>query len=458
MGMEGVAHVHGVQDKVESAQRALVVGLGATGLSVARWLASRGVAVAITDTRERPPRLDALREALPDTALFLGGFSQAALERADIVVLSPGVPRSDPFVVKAERSGLPVVGDIELFARHADAPVVAVTGSNGKSTVATMVGAMAELAGLAVRTGGNLGTPALDLLGAVPPDLYVLELSSFQLESVETLDATAAAVLNVSADHLDRYADVDAYAAAKARIWRGRGTVIANRDDPDSASRIPSDRPVTWFGVGVPRGGTEYGLIDHGGEPWLARGDDALLPARALRVAGRHNAVNALAALALGSATGMDDATMLEALGRFRGLPHRTEFVADHAGVAWYDDSKATNVGATVAAVDGMPGPLVMILGGDGKGQDFAPLVDAFKSKVRVAMVYGRDADRIVNTLAGHCPAETVADLGAAVRAAAGIARPGDTVLLSPACSSLDMFENYEARGRAFADAVRGLA
>lgn len=445
-------------DPVAGAGRALVVGLGATGLSAARWLAARGMSVAVTDSRERPPMVDELRRQLPDAALFVGGFSRSALERAELVVLSPGVPRGDAFVGEALAAGLPVVGDVELFARAARAPVVAVTGSNGKSTVTTLVGMMAERAGVAARVGGNLGTPALDLLGDAEPDLYVLELSSFQLESTDSLDAAAGALLNVSADHLDRYADLDQYLAAKRRVWRGDGVVVANRDDPRVRAAVPAARELRWFALDAPEAGDDYGLRTTGGEDWLCRGAERLLPRSALPLAGRHNAANALAALALGTAAGLPDAPMLDALTAFRGLPHRMQRVARFGGVDWFDDSKATNVGATAAAVAGLDGPLVMIVGGDGKQQDFEPLAAALAGKTRVAVVIGRDAARVAAALAAagvDCVAAD--DMPAAVRQAARAARPGDMVLLSPACSSLDMFDDYAARGRAFADAVRGL-
>lgn len=458
MDERGAATVRDRGDRVDAAERALVVGLGATGLSAARWLASRGVAVAVTDSRERPPGLPALQECLPDAALFLGGFSQRALDRADMVVLSPGVPLTDPFVRLAQARGLPVVGDIELFARAVAAPVIAITGSNGKSTVATLVGMMAEHAGIDVRVGGNLGTPALDLLRDADPELYVLELSSFQLETTASLDASAAAVLNVSADHLDRYAGIDEYAAAKARIWHGTGMVVANRDDARCAALVPQRRAVTWFGLDAPRGNGEYGVVASGGTAWLCSGDERLMPRDNLRMAGGHNVANALAALALGAAAGMPPAPMVEVLEQFGGLPHRMEWVAERNGVAYYNDSKATNVGATRAAVAGFAGPLVMVLGGDGKGQDFAPLAEALRGRAHTAVLLGRDAARIAEALAGACAVQLAADMPAAVRAASKAAQPGDTVLLSPACSSLDMFESFEARGRAFADAVRGLA
>ena len=447
------------RDGIDDAQRALVVGLGATGLSAARWLAARGIAVAVTDSRARPPKVEALREHVPDAALFLGGFSVAALDRSELVVLSPGVPKSDPFVQQALAAGVPVVGDVELFARHARAPVIAVTGSNGKSTVTTLVGLMAERAGVAARVGGNLGTPALDLLGDVEPALYALELSSFQLETTTSLDAAAAALLNLSADHLDRYDDLEDYLAAKARVWRGHGVVIANHDDERVRAAVPVGRSVRWFSLGVPPGAEDYGLIEHDGECWLSRGRERLLPQSVLRIAGQHNVANALAALALGTAAGLPDPPMLAVLASFRGLPHRMEWVAEVAGVHYYNDSKATNVGATVAAVSGLHAPYVVILGGDGKGQDFAPLAAALHGHARAAVVLGRDGPRIAETLAAAgVPWTSAEDLPSAVRAAARTAVPGDLVLLSPACSSLDQFENFEARGRVFAEAVRGLA
>lgn len=434
--------------------RALVVGLGVSGLSAARWLSAHGYAVAVTDSREHPPQRDALESEVPDAALFTGGFSEQALARADLVVLSPGVPRDDPFVRAALERGLPVVGDVELFARVARAPVVAVTGANGKSTVATLLGMMAVCAGRDVQTGGNLGKPALEL-AATPADLYVLELSSFQLESVESLNAAAAALLNISPDHLDRYPDIDAYAAAKARIWRGDGAVVANRDDARVAGLVPRGRKVYWFGASAPRSAEAYGIDGAG---WLCRGDERLLESGELQVKGGHNAANALAALALGEAVGLPRVPMIDALRSFRGLPHRMEYLGAHRGVEWYDDSKATNVGAAMACIDGMAGGLVVILGGDGKGQDFTPLAVALEGRARAVILMGRDAPRIEAALGGKVPALHAAGMDEAVRIADSQARPGDTVLLSPSCSSLDMFDGFEARGRAFAAAFREMA
>ncbi|HET7175316.1 MAG TPA: UDP-N-acetylmuramoyl-L-alanine--D-glutamate ligase [Gammaproteobacteria bacterium] len=437
--------------------KTLIVGLGKTGLSCARFLAAHGEDVAITDSREHPPGLKDLRALLPDAAVFLGGFSEDALKHADRVVLSPGVAASTPFIAKARSLGLPVMGDVELFAHYARAPVVAITGSNGKSTVTTLVGRMAEKAGRAARVGGNLGTPALDLLKDAEPELYVLELSSFQLEITDSLKCVSATVLNISPDHMDRYADLDEYAAAKARIFAHCRTAVLNRDDPVVRGMAAGVKARVSFGLDRPATG-DYGVAGEGAGEWLMRGAEQLMPASVLGMRGRHNLANALAALALGEAAGLSQAAMLEALQEFRGLPHRMEYVASIRDVAYYDDSKGTNLGATLAAVAGVTQPLVLIAGGDAKGQDFAPLAEVLAEKARAAVLLGKDAPLLERAFAGKLPTRRVKDMDAAVQAAAGLARPGDMVLLSPACSSLDMFENFEHRGRVFAAAVRRLA
>ncbi|MFI4967581.1 MAG: UDP-N-acetylmuramoyl-L-alanine--D-glutamate ligase [Gammaproteobacteria bacterium] len=436
--------------------RTLIVGLGKTGLSCARFLAAHGEEIAITDSRERPPGLADLRELLPDAAVFLGGFSEDALKRADRLVLSPGVAVTSPFIAKARSLGLPVLGDIELFAHYAHAPVIGITGANGKSTVTTLVGLMAERAGKRARVGGNLGTPALDLLKKDEPDLYVLELSSFQLEITDSLPCIAATVLNLSPDHMDRYAGMKDYAAAKARIFRHCRTAVLNREDPWVRDMALDLKRRVSFGLDAPQG-SDYGVVGEGAELWLAKGTEKLIPASVLRIQGRHNLANALAALALGEAVGLPLDVMLQELGEFRGLPHRMEFVAASKDVVWYDDSKGTNVGATMAAVQGVSQPLVLIAGGDGKGQDFAPLADALAGKARAVVLLGKDAERIEKAIAGRVPVKRVMDMEAAVQSAAVLAQAGDMVLLSPACSSLDMFENFEHRGRVFAAAVRRL-
>lgn len=479
---------------------AVIVGLGRTGYSCAAYLHARGWRIAVTDTRKDPPQLARLAALDPAVPVRLGGLDAALLDDAVCVVASPGVPLSDPFFNEARRRGLEIVGDIELFALAVDAPVVGITGTNGKSTVTTLVGRMAERAGLKVRVGGNLGEPALDLLSASQreaerTELYVLELSSFQLEATRSLDLKAAAVLNVSPDHLDRYASLEDYAAAKARIFARCDTAVVNLDDPlvvampspgqatlsfslraaigaDYAVTVPGGRPGTRPGGGPAAGPSGRQAAESSGRPtagrkaasaaggqgWLTRRNEPLLPVSELKVQGLHNAANALAALALGEALGLPLEPMLAELRTFPGLPHRSQWVADVRGVSYVDDSKGTNVGATIAAVAGMPGPLVMILGGDGKRQDFTPLAAAFRGKVRHAVLIGRDRDAVAEALEGVTTLERCESLEAAVRAAARAAKPGDTVLLSPACASLDMFRDYAHRGAVFSQAVRELA
>ena len=479
---------------------AVIVGLGRTGLSCARYLSERGWRLAVTDTRAEPPQLAALRALDPRIPVRLGALDARLLDEALCVVVSPGVSLEEPFLVEARRRGLEIAGDIELFARAVDAPVVGITGTNGKSTVTTLVGRMAARAGVQVRVGGNLGEPALDLLAAAHRagevvGLYVLELSSYQLDTTHSLDLTAATVLNVSPDHLDRYASVGAYAAAKARIFARCDTAVINMDDPlVVAMPRPGQRTLTFsLRAAI---GADYAVAIRDGEAWLTRraksneeasqgrslgrgidritrprspeapqGDfgpivdgEALLPLSAMRIRGLHNAANALAALALGEALGLPLPAMLAELAEFSGLPHRTQWVAEVSGVTYIDDSKGTNVGATIAAVAGMQGPLIIIAGGDGKNQDFAPLAAAFTGKVRHTVLIGRDGRQLGQALRGVSTTEYCSSLEEAVRAAAAAARPGDTVLLSPACASLDMFRDYTHRGAVFAQAVKELA
>ena len=442
-------------EQFDNTRRTLVVGLGETGLSVLRYLARRGVPVAVVDSRAQPPALERLRnENIADVALFLGGFSDEAFARAEQLVVSPGVALDEPQIAAARARGVPVTGDIELFAQAARAPVIAVTGSNGKSTVVTLLGAMARRAGKDVRVGGNLGTPALDLLADQEPDLYVLELSSFQLETVQSLRPRAAVVLNVSEDHMDRYHTLQDYAAAKQVIYRGAAVQVVNADDPLAAALADPARPQVVYRSAAPAAAQEYGLMDVNGVTWLARGEQRLMPVSAIRLAGRHNHSNALAALALGEAAGLPLSAMLETLAEFQGLPHRMQFVAEHAGVRWYNDSKGTNVGATQAAIAGVDGPVLLIAGGDGKGQDFAPLAAALAGKGRGVVLIGRDAARLDAVLNTVLPVQHARDMRQAVQCAAAMAIAGDTVLLSPACASTDMFRNYVERGEIFTRTV----
>jgi UDP-N-acetylmuramoylalanine--D-glutamate ligase len=460
---------------------AVIVGLGRTGLSCARYLRARNWRLAVTDTRHKPPEMAALAALDPMIAVRVGGLDARLLEDADCVVASPGVSLEEPFFVEARRRGIEIAGDIELFARAADAPVVGITGTNGKSTVTTLVGRMAARAGLGVRVGGNLGEPALDLLGegadagagagplisapgvarastaTSPTQLYVLELSSFQLDATTSLALKAATVLNVSPDHLDRYPSVQAYADSKARIFARCETAVINLDDPLVVAMPRPGQKTVSFSLRASIG-ADYAVATRDGEWWLTRRDEALLPVSAMKIKGLHNAANALASLALGDALGLAMPAMLEELSTFTGLPHRSQWVADVDGVTYINDSKGTNVGATIAAVSGMQGPLVMIAGGDGKNQDFAVLADAFRGKVRHTVLIGRDAAAIAAALKGVCTLEMCTSLEDAVRSAAKAAQPGDTVLLSPACASLDMFRDYTHRGAVFTQAVKELA
>ena len=460
---------------------AVIVGLGRTGLSCARYLRARNWRLAVTDTRHKPPEMAALAALDPMIPVRVGGLDARLLEDADCVVASPGVSLEEPFFVEARRRAIEIAGDIELFARAADAPVVGITGTNGKSTVTTLVGRMAARAGLRVRVGGNLGEPALDLLGegsdagagagplisapgvarastaTSPTQLYVLELSSFQLDATTSLALKAATVLNVSPDHLDRYPSVQAYADSKARIFARCETAVINLDDPLVVAMPRPGQKTVSFSLRASIG-ADYAVATRDGEWWLTRRDEALLPVSAMKIKGLHNAANALASLALGDALGLAMPAMLEELSTFTGLPHRSQWVADVDGVTYINDSKGTNVGATIAAVSGMQGPLVMIAGGDGKNQDFAVLADAFRGKVRHTVLIGRDAAAIAAALKGVCTLEMCTSLEDAVRSAAKAAQPGDTVLLSPACASLDMFRDYTHRGAVFTQAVKELA
>ncbi|WP_028484366.1 UDP-N-acetylmuramoyl-L-alanine--D-glutamate ligase [Thioalkalivibrio sp. ALE17] len=438
----------------------LIVGLGATGLSVARFLRAQGQSFALTDTRAAPAALATGADWV--NAAWVGPLDDLDATGVSRIVVSPGVALEHPVLQQAQAAGARLIGDIDLFAEQATAPVIAITGSNGKSTVTALVGELLLAAGYRVAVGGNFGTPALDLLESAP-DLYVLELSSFQLERSHTLAPAAAAILNISPDHLDRYADLDAYVRAKARILDRAQRGVLNREDTWLREiALPQDLQVISFGLDAPPRAVDFGVRPAPEEgPELVRGDEGLLATGRLRLRGQHNWANALAALALAwpwLEPGAPRARALAALAEFPGLPHRSQWIAEVDGVAYINDSKGTNVGATLAALRGTPGPLVLIAGGQGKGQDFAPLADYIPGKVRGVVLLGEDAPAIARALASVVPVQRVDDMAAAVAQAAAWAEPGDTVLLSPGCASLDMYENYQARGDDFARAVRGLA
>jgi UDP-N-acetylmuramoylalanine--D-glutamate ligase len=459
-------------------RKVLVLGLGETGLSMARWVARRGGAVRVADTRSAPPALAALRAALPQAEVATGPFAPALLDGADLVAASPGVPLAEPVVATALARGLEVVGDVELFARflagqggaQGGARVIAITGTNGKSTVTALAGAMCRAAALDCEVAGNISPAVLAALAARLdagrlPEAWVLELSSFQLETTHALRPSAATVLNVSPDHLDRYSGIAAYAAAKARIFAGGGVQVLNRDDPATMAMRRAGRRVVTFGLDPAPDHDDFGLLKVFGEHWLAMGATPLMAVRDMRLAGLHNAANALAALALCRAIGLPLAPLLDALRGFAGLPHRVERVAEIGGVTFYDDSKGTNVGSTVAALAGLSrqlngsgGKVVLIAGGDGKQQDFAPLAGAVAGRARAVVLIGRDAPAIERVLAPTgTPVERAASMQDAVARAFEAAEAGDAVLLSPACASFDMFANYHQRGEVFCAAVKEL-
>jgi UDP-N-acetylmuramoylalanine--D-glutamate ligase len=435
---------------------------------MARWLTGRGALVRVADSRNAPPFATQLQSELPQVELHAGAFRPESFAGVDLIAISPGVPLAEPLVRAAVERGVEVVGDIELFARIRDEfpgnRVIAITGSNGKSTVTEMVGAMARGAKLRTLVAGNIGLPILDALTEVEaghkrrPDVFVLELSSFQLESTRSLNPDAAAVLNVSEDHLDRYSGMRDYADAKARVFIGNGIQVVNREDGWARDMINPARKVFTFGLDEPWHEGNWGLRDIEGEPWLAEGRANLMKVSELKVAGLHNAANALAALALCRAIRLPYEPLLDALVKFEGLPHRVQKVAEVRGVAFYDDSKGTNVGATVAALTGMASRIVLIAGGEGKGQDFSPLRDAVARKANGVVVIGRDGDKIAAALeASGVAIVHAATMHDAVQAAFSLAQPGDAVMLSPACASFDMFRNYEHRAAVFVEEVRAL-
>ncbi len=432
----------------------LVVGLGATGLSIARYLKRHDVNAMFFDSRKEPPGLDKLDDVWPDAEVQLGDDKlPKGIAR---IVASPGIPDSHPLLKKARKKKLEVVSDIELFARDAEKPFIAITGSNGKSTVTTLLYHMCKADGRKVLAGGNLGEPALDLLDDDAPDIYVLELSSFQLQRTASLPAEVAVLLNISPDHLDWHADENEYREAKYRIFADVDAAVFNRADEEAARRVEHCGRVISFGLDVPEDG-HYGIREDEGEQYLARGDALLLAVRDLALFGVHNQLNALAALAVGDLAGLDTGAMLQVLVEFPGLPHRMQFVARIGAVNYINDSKATNVGAAVASIDSVDGMLVLIAGGDGKGGDFAELAEAIEGKLRGAVLIGKDAEKIARALDTVMPVHFAENMESAVHMAASCAESDDTVLLAPACASLDQYDNYMARGDAFIEAVEGI-
>jgi UDP-N-acetylmuramoylalanine--D-glutamate ligase len=447
----------------------LVLGLGETGLSMVRWLAQAGARLCVADSRSLPAGLDEVAKLVPTEQVFCGDFTDALFDGIELIAISPGVPLSDPHVARAVARGIPVVGDIELFAQQLDhrssilnPRIITITGSNGKTTVTSLVEHLCKAAGKDAVAAGNISPAVLDVVlqrGTNQPEVWVLELSSFQLETTYTLHADAATVLNISEDHLDRYDGMNGYAAAKQQILQGCGVQVLNRDDARSIGMQRADTELVSFGLNLPARETDFGIERDAEEIWLVQGTQRLIKACELQLTGLHNLANALAALALCRAIDLPMPVLLAALRSFKGLPHRVELVTELHGIRFYDDSKGTNVGATVAALQGMSCRSVLIAGGVGKEQDFSPLHTAVKEHTRAVVLIGRDAPLIAAALADCGVAVLFAsDMIDAVHQAAKLALPGDAVLLSPACASFDMFRNYAHRAEVFIAAVGKLA
>jgi UDP-N-acetylmuramoylalanine--D-glutamate ligase len=446
-------------------QLVLVLGLGDSGLSTLRWLHAQGAQLRVADSRETHANVDVIKAELPDADIHMGDFNAAIFEGVAFAVISPGVPLSTPAIQQAIANGLEVIGDVELFAqyRSADAKVIGITGSNGKTTVTTLVGEMCQAAGLKTIVAGNIGLPVLEALMMDTPDVYVLELSSFQLETTHTLQLDAATMLNVSEDHMDRYESYQDYVIAKARIFYNASCQVLNRDDAWSMMMTrPKLKQVTFGLSEVELAGNEgsgdLGLSKQQDDLWLSEAEKPLIALSSMKMTGLHNASNAMAAMALCREIGIDHAPMLQTLYAFKGLPHRVEWVANIDDVDYFDDSKGTNVGATCAAIAGMAQPVILIAGCDGKGQDFKPLVAPVKSNVNGVVLIGQDAHLIeAELLATEVPMYRALDLAEAVNIAKKIANVGDAVLLSPACASFDMFKNYIDRAEVYVAAVNRL-
>ncbi len=445
----------------------LILGLGESGLASAHWCVRNGARVRVADTRTEPPGLAEIRR-LANADFLSGEFTKSLLDGIDLLVISPGLSPGQMIVIHARAQGIPVVGEIELFAWAMQdlsplTPVLGITGTNGKTTTTTLTGHLIRQNKKHVGIAGNISPAALNALmmaldQRALPDVWVLELSSFQLETTESLNCAAAAMLNLSDDHLDRYIDLNDYATAKSRIFQGLGTQVLNRNDAYSRRMAIAGRRLISFGLAAPGDTLDFGLRTRNGTTWIVQGEDFLLPVSALPIAGLHNAANTMAALALCVAIGFEAEDLVPALKSFKGLAHRVEKIAEINGVTYYDDSKGTNVGATVAALEGLGCKSVVILGGDGKEQDFAPLKTAVAHHARGVVLMGRDGPKIRAAIAGcGVPMLDAADMTEAVALATHRAQPGDAVLLSPACASFDMFRNYEHRAEVFRAAVAHL-
>lgn len=439
----------------------IVVGLGKTGLSCIRYLRGKGYPVIAMDSRETPPCLTELQATHPEVEIHRGAFDLSILEKASELIISPGVSLKEPDIAAAIRKGIPYCGDIDLFARVTKKPIVAITGSNGKSTVTSLVGFLAKECGIRVKVGGNIGTPVLDLLDDDATELYVIELSSFQLETTFSLTTLSAVNLNITPDHMDRYDTLDDYIEAKLRIYQRCEHPVINLDDVKSYSNYPFTVNPVGFTLREPIKPEVYGLRVIDNESFLAKGTENLLSTKRLVLRGKHQYANILAALAIGEQIGLPMATMLKALTQFSGLPHRCQWVTNISGVDWYNDSKATNVGSALAAILGIgpeiQGKIIMLAGGLGKNADFSELYQPVADYVRSLILFGKDKYLIADALEGAAPIKIAQDMQDAISLAREVAQSGDAVILAPACASYDMFRDFEHRGEVFMELVRGM-
>ncbi len=437
----------------------LVLGLGQSGLATLRWLVAQGAAVRAADSQCSAAHVQALRAEYPEVSVSTGEFENALLEQVEVIVVSPGISTEIPLLQAAKTQGIAIIGDVELFAqfRPTNAKVIGITGSNGKTTVTTLVGKMCEAAGLKTVVAGNIGLPVMQALVEPTPDVYVLELSSFQLETTSSLMLDAATMLNLTEDHMDRYDEIQSYAIAKARIFYNAAVQVLNRDDAWSMLMARPQLKQVTFGLNAPENSADFGLVEGENGLWLAQGEQPLMNVSELKLIGTHNLANVMAAMGLSDAIGIPQHAMLKALYDFDGLPHRVQWVAEHQDVDYFNDSKATNVGATIAAVEGLTQPVVLIAGGEGKGQDFSPMTKVAEQLSAVVLI-GRDAPLIEEVmLPTSVPMYQALDMSEAVNISKKLAKAGDAVLLSPACASFDMFDHYQHRGEAFISAVQQL-
>lgn len=434
----------------------LVYGLGATGLSVARYMQRNGIEARYVDSRNEPPGASELCELIADAEMVFGKTPKKWLKKTSRIFVSPGIADNDAYLKAARDAGVEVLSDIELFVRDVDAPFVAITGSNGKSTVTTLLALMCESAGVTGYAGANLGMPALDLLTKDKPDYYILELSSFQLQRTRNLPAKVAVLLNISADHLDWHTSVDEYRDAKYRIFAEAEAAVINRDDDAIEQQLSEKIQRVSFGLDEPDT-DQYGLREEDGQLFLARGEQILLAVEDVAMVGAHNLENSLAALAAGELIGLDMSSMLQVLNQFSGLPHRMQSVARIDGVHYINDSKATNVGASIASVQSLSGPVILIAGGQSKGGDLDQLASVTCGQLRTAVLIGDDAPLLEEAFSELTPTHCVADMQMAVAYAKELAEVGDTVLLAPACASFDQYESFTARGEDFCRLVEAL-